>query len=102
MDGASDLRILWSVLIPLIRPALGTVMIINFISSWNDFFFPLIFITDEMKKTLPVGMLSLFGEYSADWGTLFAGLTLSSLPMIILFFVASKQFMDGLTAGAVK
>ncbi|UAL47342.1 carbohydrate ABC transporter permease [Sutcliffiella horikoshii] len=102
MDGASDLRILWSVLIPLIRPALGTVMIINFISSWNDFFFPLIFITDEMKKTIPVGMLSLFGEYSADWGTLFAGLTLSSLPMIILFFVASKQFMDGLTAGAVK
>jgi raffinose/stachyose/melibiose transport system permease protein len=102
MDGASDLRVLWSVLIPLIRPALGTVMIINFISSWNDFFFPLIFITDEMKKTIPVGMLSLFGEYSADWGTLFAGLTLSSLPMIILFFIASKQFMDGLTAGAVK
>jgi raffinose/stachyose/melibiose transport system permease protein len=102
MDGASDLRVLWSVLLPLIRPALGTVMIINFITSWNDFFFPLIFIADEMKKTIPVGMLSLFGEYSADWGTLFAGLTLSSLPMIILFFIASKQFMDGLTAGAVK
>ncbi|CAG9620009.1 Diacetylchitobiose uptake system permease protein NgcG [Sutcliffiella rhizosphaerae] len=102
MDGATDLRVLWSVLLPLIRPALGTVMIINFINSWNDFFFPLIFITDDMKKTIPVGMLSLFGEYSADWGTLFAGLTLSSLPMIILFFVASKQFMDGLTAGAVK
>lgn len=102
IDGATDLRILWNVVLPLMRPALGTVMIINFIGSWNDFFFPLIFITDETKKTIPVGMLSLFGEHSADWGALFAGLTLSSLPMIILFFIASKQFMDGLTAGAIK
>ncbi|WP_349408471.1 carbohydrate ABC transporter permease [Pseudalkalibacillus sp. SCS-8] len=102
MDGATDLNVFWHVLLPIMRPALGTVMIINFIQSWNDFFFPLVFITDEMKKTIPVGMLSLFGEYSADWGSLFAGLTLSSLPMIVLFFIASKQFMDGLTAGAVK
>ncbi|WP_257348934.1 carbohydrate ABC transporter permease [Pseudalkalibacillus decolorationis] len=102
MDGATDIKVFWHVLLPIMRPALGTVMIINFIQSWNDFFFPLIFITDEMKKTIPVGMLSLFGEYSADWGSLFAGLTLSSLPMIVLFFIASKQFMEGLTAGAVK
>ena len=102
IDGASDLRILWNVLLPIMRPALATVVIINFIQAWNDFFFPLIFISDEMKKTIPVGMLSLFGEYSADWGSLFAGLTLSSLPMIVLFFIASKQFMEGMTAGAVK
>ena len=102
IDGASDLRILWNVLLPIMRPALATVIIINFIQAWNDFFFPLIFISDEMKKTIPVGMLSLFGEYSADWGSLFAGLTLSSLPMIVLFFIASKQFMEGMTAGAVK
>ncbi|TLS38471.1 carbohydrate ABC transporter permease [Pseudalkalibacillus caeni] len=102
IDGATDIRIFWHVLLPIMRPALGTVMIINFIQSWNDFFFPLIFITEEVKKTIPVGMLSLFGEYSADWGALFAGLTLSSLPMIVLFFIASKQFMEGLTAGAVK
>ncbi|WP_411748392.1 carbohydrate ABC transporter permease [Psychrobacillus psychrotolerans] len=102
MDGAGNLRVLWSVLLPLMRPALGTVVIVNFISSWNDFFFPLIFITEKAKMTIPVGMLSLFGEHSADWGSLFAGLTLASLPMMILFFVASKQFMEGLTAGAVK
>ena len=102
IDGASDLRILWNVLLPIMRPALATVIIINFIQAWNDFFFPLIFISDEMKKTIPVGMLSLFGEYSADWGSLFAGLTLSSLPMIVLFFIASKQFMEGMIAGAVK
>ncbi|MET4561133.1 raffinose/stachyose/melibiose transport system permease protein [Lysinibacillus parviboronicapiens] len=102
IDGAGNLRVLWHVVLPLMRPALGTVVIINFIAAWNDFFFPLIFITDKVKRTIPVGMMSLFGEHSADWGSLFAGLTLASLPMIVLFFIASKQFMEGLTAGAVK
>ncbi|MEK3975319.1 MULTISPECIES: carbohydrate ABC transporter permease [unclassified Psychrobacillus] len=102
IDGAGNLRTLWHVLLPLMRPALGTVVIINFIASWNDFFFPLIFITEKAKMTIPVGMLSLFGEHSADWGSLFAGLTLASLPMMVLFLIASKQFMEGLTAGAVK
>lgn len=102
MDGAGNLRVLWYVVLPLMRPALGTVVIINFIAAWNDFFFPLIFITEKMKRTIPVGMMSLFGEQSADWGSLFAGLTLASLPMILLFFIASKQFMEGLTAGAIK
>lgn len=102
IDGAGNLRVLWHVVLPLMRPALGTVVIINFIAAWNDFFFPLIFITDKMKRTIPVGMMSLFGEHSADWGSLFAGLTLASLPMILLFFIASKQFMEGLTAGAIK
>lgn len=102
IDGAGNLRVLWHVVLPLMRPALGTVVIINFIAAWNDFFFPLIFITEKMKRTIPVGMMSLFGEHSADWGSLFAGLTLASLPMILLFFIASKQFMEGLTAGAIK
>lgn len=60
MDGAGNLRTLWHVLLPLMRPALGTVIIINFIAAWNDFFFPLIFITEKAKMTIPVGMLSLF------------------------------------------
>ncbi|MGE5704006.1 MAG: carbohydrate ABC transporter permease [Clostridia bacterium] len=102
IDGCNHFQVFWKILLPLIRPALGTVMIINFISAWNDFFFPLIFIQDEALKTIPIGMLSLFGEYEADWSMIFAGLTLSSLPMIAVFLVASKQFMEGLTAGAVK
>jgi raffinose/stachyose/melibiose transport system permease protein len=102
MDGCNHFQVFWRVLLPLIRPALGTVMIINFIQAWNDFFFPLIFIQNETLKTIPVGMLSLFGEYEADWSMLFAGLTLSALPMIVVFLMASKQFMEGLTAGAVK
>ncbi|MFD0715317.1 carbohydrate ABC transporter permease [Paenibacillus sp. GCM10027626] len=102
IDGCSEIGILGRILLPLMRPALGTVMIMNFITVWNDFFFPLIFIQDEARKTIPVGMLTLFGEYSTDWSVLFAGLTLSSLPMLVIFFLASKQFMEGLTAGAVK
>ncbi|MBO8163624.1 MAG: carbohydrate ABC transporter permease [Brevibacillus sp.] len=102
IDGCNNFQVFWRILLPLIRPALGTVMIINFIGTWNDFFFPLIFIQDESLKTIPVGMLSLFGEYETDWSMLFAGLTLSALPMIVVFFLASRQFMEGLTAGAVK
>jgi raffinose/stachyose/melibiose transport system permease protein len=102
IDGCSDMRLLFKILIPLMRPALGTVVIINFIGVWNDFFFPLIFLHDDDKKTIPVGMLKLFSEYSTDWSVLFAGLTMSALPMIVIFLFASKQFMDGLTAGAVK
>jgi raffinose/stachyose/melibiose transport system permease protein len=102
MDGASITDVLLQILIPLMRPALGTVTIVNFIGVWNDFFFPMIFVQDEAKKTIPVGMLQLFSEFSTDWSVLFAGLTLSSLPMIVIFVFASRQFMDGLTAGAVK
>ncbi|WP_407649440.1 carbohydrate ABC transporter permease [Brevibacillus composti] len=102
IDGCNHFQVFWKVLLPLIRPALGTVVIINFISAWNDFFFPLIFIQEEALKTIPVGMMVLFGEYETDWSLLFAGLTLSALPMIAVFLLASRQFMEGLTAGAVK
>ncbi|GED68317.1 sugar ABC transporter permease [Brevibacillus reuszeri] len=102
IDGCNHFQVFWRVLLPLIRPALGTVVIINFIHAWNDFFFPLIFIQTDALKTIPVGMMVLFGEYETDWSLLFAGLTLSALPMIGVFLMASKQFMEGLTAGAVK
>jgi raffinose/stachyose/melibiose transport system permease protein len=102
IDGAGDIGLLLRVLAPLMKPAIGTVTIINFIGVWNDFFFPMIFIQDESKKTITVGMLKLFSEFTTDWSVLFAGLTLSSLPMIVIFFFASRQFMDGITSGAVK
>ncbi|MFE1628153.1 carbohydrate ABC transporter permease [Brevibacillus reuszeri] len=102
IDGCNHFQVFWRVLLPLIRPALATVVIINFIHVWNDFFFPLIFIQSDALKTIPVGMMVLFGEYETDWSLLFAGLTLSALPMIGVFLMASRQFMEGLTAGAVK
>jgi raffinose/stachyose/melibiose transport system permease protein len=102
VDGCSNGGILVKILLPLMRPVVGTVVIINFIGVWNDFFFPMIFLQDDAKKTIPLGMMQLFGEFSTDWSVLFAGLFLASLPMILIFSIASRQFMDGLTAGAVK
>lgn len=102
IDGATDFQVLYRIIIPLMRPALATVAIMNFISLWNDFFYPLIFIKTEELKTLPLAMMSLFGQYETDWSVLFAGLTLSTLPMLLLFLIASKQFLEGMTAGAVK
>ncbi|MFD2615991.1 carbohydrate ABC transporter permease [Terrilactibacillus laevilacticus] len=102
MEGASVFQIYYKIMLPLVRPALSTVAIFNFMSIWNDFFFPYIFLSSEDKYTIPVGIASFFGEYTTDWSLLFAGLTISIVPVIVLFLIMSKQFIDGLTAGAIK
>lgn len=102
LDGASEIRIYAQVMLPLIRPALATVAIFNFIPWWNDFFFPLIFIRVERFKTLPLGLFSFFGEHSNNWALLFAGLTITALPLLILYLFASQQIIKGLTSGALK
>jgi len=78
------------------------VAVYNLIPIWNDFFFPLVFIQTDRWKTLPLGMTTFFGQYSADWGALFAGLTLAAVPVVTLYALLSQQFIRGLTAGAVK
>jgi raffinose/stachyose/melibiose transport system permease protein len=102
IDGANEWHIYLRVMLPLIRPALATVAIFNFIPLWNDFFFPLILIQSDELKTIPAGMASLFGSYQSDWAMIFAALTIASLPLIVLFLFASKHIIKGLTAGAVK
>lgn len=102
LDGCNEFQIYYRIILPLMRPALAIVGIVNLIGVWNDFFYPLIFIHDDSKNTIPLGMLSLFGEYDTQWNLLFSGLTISSLPMIVAFLLASKQFIEGLTSGAVK
>jgi raffinose/stachyose/melibiose transport system permease protein len=102
IDGASDSRILFSIWVPLLRPALATVAIFNFIPIWNEFFFPLIFISSENLKPLPLGLATFFGQYQSDWPTAFAALTIAILPPLIFYLIASKHFIKGLTAGALK
>ncbi len=102
MEGASELRVMWSVMLPLARPAMVIAGIQNAVPIWNDFFFPLVFITSDRLKTLPQGLSVFMGEYNTDWGVLFAGLTLSALPLIALYVVLSRQFIAGLTSGALK
>jgi raffinose/stachyose/melibiose transport system permease protein len=102
MDGASEFRIMRSIMLPLARPALVIVAIQNAVPIWNDFFFPLVLITSDNLKTLPQGLTVFVGEFTTDWGVLFTGLTLAALPITLLYVVLSKQFISGITQGAVK
>jgi raffinose/stachyose/melibiose transport system permease protein len=102
IDGAREARIMWTIMLPLTRPAMVIAGIQNAVPIWNDFFFPLVFITTDARKTLPQGLTVFMGEYNTDWGVLFAGLTLAALPITLVYIVLSRQFIAGMTQGAVK
>ncbi|NOX60563.1 MAG: carbohydrate ABC transporter permease [Chloroflexi bacterium] len=102
IDGAGEFTIFGRIMLPLVRPALATVIVFQFVPLWNDFFFPLVLLRSTDKWTLPVGMTRFFGEFQADWSTLFAGLIITTLPLIIIFLLATKQIIAGLTAGIGK
>ncbi|HOB16054.1 MAG TPA: carbohydrate ABC transporter permease [Defluviitoga sp.] len=102
VDGCNEFQIFYKIMLPLVRPALATVALVNFVPWWNDFFFPLLFIRSDSLKTIQLGMTIFFGQYMTDWASLFAGMVIASIPMIILYLLMSKQFISGLTAGAVK
>lgn len=102
IDGAGALRTFVLVLLPLVRPAIATVVVFRFVPIWNDFFYPLILMRNRDAYTLPVGLTRFFGEFQTDWATLFAGLTLATIPLVVLFLLATKQIVSGLTAGMSK
>ena len=102
IDGAGRFGVFARIIAPLLRPALATTAIYNLVPFWNDLWFPLIFITDDRAKTLLLGVTRLFGQYQTDWSKVLAVLTLSAIPVITLYLLMSKQFIKGLTAGAVK
>lgn len=102
LDGAGPFQVYYQIMLPLVRPALATVGLFHFLNVWNDFFFPLIFIRSDELRTVPLGVSTFFGEYSNDWSLLFAALSISILPVIVVYLLASKQFISGLTAGAIK
>jgi raffinose/stachyose/melibiose transport system permease protein len=102
IDGASEPRIMWSVMLPLAMPPMAIAAIQNAVPIWNDFFFPLVFIQTDAYKTLPQGLTTFMGEYTTDWGMLFAGLTIAAAPITLLYIALSRQFIQGMTAGAVK
>ena len=89
-------------MLPLVKPAIATVVVFRFVPLWNDFFFPLVLMRTTQKYTLPVGLTQFFGEFQTNWSALFAGLVIATLPLIILFVVATKHIVAGLTAGMNK
>ena len=102
VDGASDLRIYWSVVLPLIRPALATLAIVTFIGLWNSFLAPLIVISSPDKQVLTLALRSVQAVANTPWGAVMLGTFLSMLPLLVAFLFFSRQMMAGLTAGSVK
>jgi ABC-type glycerol-3-phosphate transport system permease component len=103
IDGASDARIFWQIMLPLTRPALATISIFLFLQNWNEFLFALTFITESSMRTLPTGIYALLSnEFYGNFGLLAAALVLFSLPVLVLYFIFQQQFIEGLTAGALK
>ena len=101
VDGASELRIWWSIVVPIIRPSLATVAIITFVEQWNNFFWPSLVLPTMTNKTLQVGLVALQGAFVSDTRGTAAGVVMTVVPMIIFFLLLQKQFIHGLT-GAVK
>jgi putative chitobiose transport system permease protein len=101
IDGASELRIWWSVVIPVIRPSLATAAIFTFVNSWNDFFWPSLMLKTRANMTLPVGLVALQGAFASDSRAVAAGVVLTIIPILIVFVTLQRQFVRGLS-GAVK
>jgi multiple sugar transport system permease protein len=102
LDGCSEFMIWWRVVLPLLGPALGTLALITFIGSWNNFMGPLVVLRDMDRYTLPLALRSLQGTGQAPWGAMCAGAAIAVLPLLVLFAFTSRRLISGLTAGAVK
>ena len=102
MDGASIMRMFFSVVLPIMRPALAAVAVLIMVASWNAFFWPLLVVNSESLFTLPLGVMQFSSQYSTDYGRVLAFISVSMIPALIFYFVAERQIVEGLTAGAVK
>ena len=102
IDGAGHLQIYWQIVLPLSRPIVSVVAIMNILGTWNNFLWPSIVLVDEAQFTLPIGLKSLISTYSEEYGVLLAGTTLAIVPIILLFLWIQREFVEGITLGAVK
>lgn len=102
VDGAGELRIWWSIVLPLCRPALVTLALFTFVGTWSDFMWPLVVLTDESRYTLPVAVASLLGEHAVDVELMMAGSVVTVLPVLALFLLLQRHYIAGITMGSVK
>jgi multiple sugar transport system permease protein len=102
VDGAGAWSRFWRLILPLSRPALATVGIFTFLASWDEFAWALTIIADPAKRTLPLGIALFQGQHATSWGLVFAASTIAVVPVIAIFVAFQRQFVSGLTAGAVK
>ena len=102
IDGLSEYRIFFTLVLPLVRPAMATVAVFSMIPIWNDLWFPLILAPSEATKTITLGSQVFIGQFVTNWNAVLAALSLAILPVLVLYLVFSRQLIRGITAGAVK
>jgi raffinose/stachyose/melibiose transport system permease protein len=102
VDGLSEFKILFLLVMPVMRPAITTIAVFTMIPIWNDLWFPLVLAPGDHTRTITLGVQNFIGQFVTDWNAVLAGLTLAMLPMIILYLIFSRQVISGITSGAVK
>ena len=102
VDGASYARIFWSIILPLSLPILSTVAIVTFVASWNNYLLPLVVLNSANQYTWPLGLMQFQGLYATDWPKILTYITVTITPAIVVFLIAQRYIVAGLTAGAVK
>lgn len=102
LDGAGEFRLYWSIVLPTIRPILATLALFTFLSTWNDFLWPLVVLSDDAKYTLPVALAGLVGEHVPDTELMMAGSVLTVLPVLLLFVLLQRHYIEGIMAGSTK
>jgi len=102
IDGCSELDIYRRVVLPLAKPALATIALFTFIGAWNDFLGPLIYLNDDAKYTLSLGLQQFVSRHGAEWSMLMAASTVMTTPIVVLFFFAQKTFIQGITLTGIK
>jgi multiple sugar transport system permease protein len=102
VDGAGELRIFWTIVLPIIRPILVTLAAFTFLSAWNDFMWPLIILSDSSMYTLPVALANLVGEHVQDTELMMAGSVITIIPALVVFLIFQRTYVRGIMAGSVK
>ncbi len=102
IDGCSEFRLFWTIILPVCRPITGALGLMSFMGSWNSFLWPQILLHNQERFTLPIALNQMVGIYSQEYGVVMAGTVLSILPVMLLFLLLQKEFISGLTAGAIK
>jgi ABC-type glycerol-3-phosphate transport system permease component len=102
VDGAGSFRVFWQIALPLARPALATVAIFYFVWVWNDFLYPLLYLQDDAKSTVPLGLMLFRGQYQTNWGLQTAALSIASFVPLAFYMLFQDKFVKGMTAGALK
>jgi raffinose/stachyose/melibiose transport system permease protein len=102
IDGCGTLGFFWYVLLPLARPALGAIIVLQTIVSWNEYFLPLLILTDDSKWPLPLGIMAFQGQYGTDWGRVMAFVSLLMIPAVLFYVFTQKYIVTGLTGGELK